>query len=136
MAVSPFDYITAVSFTKDHSLIEENPEGYKPFLTNRALSYFVDSIFDAQEMNLRPGIPNEWAFDYFINSLPKRKRFSKWAKPIANEDVEAVMEYFGYSQDRAIQAISVLSKEQIAMIKEKNYKGGNNGKKQNRKSDG
>lgn len=133
---SPFDYITAVSFSKDKTLIQENPEGYKPFLTNRGLSYFVDSIFDVQEMNLRPGIPNEWAFDFLLNSLPKRKRFSKWAKPSENEDMEAIMEYFEYSQDKATQAMSVLSKEQIAMIKEKNYKGGNNGKKQNRKSDG
>jgi hypothetical protein len=102
-----------------------NEKDYNPFLTNRALSYHRDSIFIAQQLNLLPGIDNKLQFRYLINTIRPMKRDKKqWAKKKENNDIDAVIEYFGYDYKQALIALSILSKDQLKQIKRKLEKGG------------
>jgi len=131
--MNPFDYVNSVTFTKkDMMRGTENDElaekDYVPFLVNRSLSYHEDCILFANEINQRSHLDHLLQYDFFINIIRPRKRFAKWAKPTKDEDLEAVMEYFGYSRVKAQSAITVLTNEQVTMIKEKLIKGGIHGR--------
>ena len=125
--MTPFDFINAISLTKK-DLFSEDPQAnkdYVPFIVNRGLSYFPDTILYANEMNRNSSIDSDWQFSFLLNSIPKKKRFSKWAKKDAEtESFRLVKEYFGYSDSKTQEALSVLSGDQLTMIKEKLYKGG------------
>jgi len=99
-------------------------KGYKPYLTNRSLSYHQDSILYANEMNMRPHLDNKLQYELLLNSLRKRKRFSKWKKQDPDASVEMIMEYFGYGRAKAEQVLRVLTDEQLAMIEVALDKGG------------
>lgn len=124
--MSPFDFINAINVSKQN--LFEDPlasKDYSAFLVNRGLSYFPDTVLYANEMNLHSDIPSEWQFSFFLNTIPKKKRFSKWHKKDAEtKSLLLVKEYFGYSSEKAKEALSILSDEQISMIEEKLYKGG------------
>jgi hypothetical protein len=124
--MSPFDFINAINFTKEDLFKDpQAKKDYAAFIVNRGLSYFPDTVMYANEMNRFPSTPEEWQFSYFLNSIAKKKRFSKWAKKDADsESMLLVKEYFGYSNEKAKEALTVLSDEQLTMIKEKLYKGG------------
>jgi len=124
--MSPFDFINAINDTKKN--LFEDPQAskdYSSFMINRGLSYFPDTVLYANEMNLNSHIPSEWQFSYLINKVTKKKRFSKWAKKDAEtRAISLVKEYYGYSNERAKEALSVLSDEQLKIIEEKLNKGG------------
>lgn len=124
--MTPFDFINAVNLTKQN--LFEDPQAHKdynPFIVNRGLSYFPDTILYANEMNRNHSIPKDWQFSFFLNSIPKKKRFSKWSKKDQEtETLALVKEYFGYSSGKAIDILGLLSEDAITMIKEKLNKGG------------
>lgn len=126
--MTPFDFLNAINFSKENLL--EDPQAVKEFkksifIVNRGLSQSADTVMYANEMNRNFHIPPEWQFSFLLNSVPKKKRFAKWAKKDAEtEPLRLVMEYYGYSTEKAKQALSILSDEQLAMIKEKLDKGG------------
>jgi hypothetical protein len=124
--MSPFDFINAINTTKEN--LFQDPQAHKDYsawMVNKGLSYFPDTVMYANEMNHHYGIPKEWQFQFLLNSVPKKKRFSKWAKKDAQTDsLKMVMDYFGYSEEKAKQAVTILTDDQLAMIKEKLYKGG------------
>ncbi len=124
--MTPFDFINAINLTKKN--LFEDPlakKDYVPFIINRGLSYFPDTILYANEMNRNSGIPVDWQFFFFLNTIPKKKRFSKWHKKDAEtESLSLVKEYFGYSSEKATEALNILTDEQLVMIKKKLYKGG------------
>jgi hypothetical protein len=125
--MSPFDFINAINLTKKDLLAEDRVaiKDYTPYLVNRGLSYFPDTILYANEMNVNTGIPNDWQFYFFLNSIPKKKRFSKWFKKDSDtESFNLVKEYFKYSDEKTKEALTILTDTQLAMIKEKLYKGG------------
>lgn len=99
-------------------------KAYNPFMINRSLSYFPDTVLFANEMNRVPHLDKKPQFLFFINTVRKRKRFSKWAKPIEESDLEVVKEYYGYSNEKAKQALTLLTKEQINELKKKVDRGG------------
>jgi len=99
-------------------------KGYKPYLMNRSLSYHQDAILYINEMNRRPTAEHKWQYEYLLNSLRKRKRYSKWKKQDPNASVEMIMEYFSYGREKAEQALRVLTDEQLAMIEVALDKGG------------
>lgn len=120
-----FDFVNAINFGKQD--LFEDPQAekeYNAFLINRALSYFADTVMYANEMN-RQTIPKRWQFDFLRNAIPKRKRFSKWAKkePLPS-DIDVVCEFYGYSTERAIEAISILSPDQLEAIRVSMSRGG------------
>lgn len=125
--MNPFDFLNAINITKK-DLIAEDPlteKEYPPFMVNRGLSYFPDTVMYANEMNRNSDIPKKWQFQFLINSISKKKRFSKWHKKDAEtESLQLVMEYYGYSSEKAKEAMKILSSDQLAYIEEKLSKGG------------
>lgn len=125
--MSPFEFVTAINETKQDLMAVDGAEkSYNSFIVNRALSYFPDTILFANEMNRYSHIPSRAKFEFFINSIRKRKRFSKWAKSSLSEDLEIVKEYYGYNNEKARSALTVLSTQQIQELKSKLFKGGHN----------
>jgi hypothetical protein len=100
---------------------------YKPFVVNRALSYHMDCVLYANQMNLTPGIGADMQYSYLLNTIRSMKRkFQPWQKSEADTDIECVKRYFGYSNEKAKDALRILTTEQIAEIKAKTTKGGVN----------
>jgi hypothetical protein len=123
--MSPFDYLNAINTTKKDIMVDDVAEkAYASFMVNRGLSYFPDTILFANEMNVNHHIDHRLQFDFFINIIKKKKRFSKWAKPINIENLELIKEYYGYSNEKAKSVLSLLNDEQINELKLRMYKGG------------
>jgi len=124
-SLSPFHFLTDINYDKKNIMIDDIAEKqYNAFMVNRGLSYFNDTVLMANEMNINHHLDNRLQFDFFINIVRKRKRFSKWFKPESHSDVEVVKEYYGYSNEKARQALTLLTKEQLEELKKKVYKGG------------
>ena len=123
--MNPFEFINAINTTKQDIMVDDTTEKqYNAFMVNRSLSYFNDTVLMANEMNINHHLDNRLQFDFFINIVRKKKRFSKWMKPETFSDVEVVKAYYGYSNEKARQALSLLTNEQIDLLKKKVYKGG------------
>jgi hypothetical protein len=120
--MNPFDYVTSINYSKKDVMLEEKT--YNSFMVNRSLSYFSDTVVLANEMNLHHHLDNRLQYQFLINIVRKRKRFSKWLKPEVENDIELVKEYYGYSNEKARQVMSLLSPSQIETIKKKVNKGG------------
>lgn len=125
---NPFDFINAINQHRDIIREDDNPEqmvkDYSAFMVNRGLSYYTDTLLYANEMNMLADLDSLLQFDYLLNSIRPRKRFSKWSKRREDGDLEAVREYFGYGYKKAQQALAVLSTQQLEQIKQKLEKGG------------
>jgi len=100
------------------------PKQYQPFIVNKALSQHLDSVLYANEMNKHYSLDRKMQYDFFINSLKPRKRFSPWIKRDTLENLDLVKEYYGYSHNKAIAALRILTKSQLDEIKLLLYKGG------------
>ena len=123
--MNPFEYCNAINYTKKDIMTDDVAEkAYSPYMVNRQLSYFPDTVLAANEMNCNHHIDNRLQFDFFINIVRKRKRFSKWFKPELISDLDAVKRYYGYSNEKARQVLTLLSTEQINELKNKVAKGG------------
>ena len=98
---------------------------YSPFLVNRSLSYFMDTVMVANEMNINHHIDSRLQFDFLINSVRKRKRFSKWHKATAtSDDVNVIKQIYNYNDHRAYEALKLLSRGQINALRERVNTGG------------
>jgi hypothetical protein len=123
--MNPFEYVQAINDTKKDIMVDDIAEkGYNAFMVNRSLSYFNDTVLIANEMNRHSHLDSRLQFDFLINIVRKRKRFSKWAKPQVESDIEVIKEYYDYSNEKARQAISLLSPDQINGLRKKVSKGG------------
>lgn len=120
-----FDYLNSINLNKQDIMVDDICEkAYNSFMVNRGLSYFPDTVVIANEMNKHHQIDNKLQYHFLINMIRKRKRFSKWAKAQKESDIDAVKEYYGYSNEKARQALTLLSPDQITIIKNKVSKGG------------
>ena len=123
--MNPFEFVNSINYSKDNIMVDDIVEKqYNAFMVNRSLSYFQDTALIANEMNINHHLDNRLQFDFLINIVRKRKRFSKWFKPESNSDVEVVKDYYGYSNEKARQALPLLTKEQLEELKKKVNKGG------------
>lgn len=120
--MNPFNYVTSINYSKKD--VMEDEKTYNSYMVNRSLSYFSDTVVLANEMNRYHHLDNRLQYQFLINIVRKRKRFSKWLKPEVENDIELVKEYYGYSNEKARQVMPLLSPSQIATIKKKVYKGG------------
>ena len=123
-----FEFVNAINQTKIN--LFEDPQAekdYVPFVVNKALSYFPETLLYSNVVNQYCGsMSKKMQFDFYINAVPKGRRFSKWAKKQdVTDDMRAVMEYYKYSSKRALEAMSLLSDEQITQIKHRMDTGGN-----------
>lgn len=127
MKKNPFDYVKSVSYEKEDIMLDEQDEkSYSPYLTNRALSYHEDSIYFTNEMNTRFDTENRLQYLFFLNILRKRKRFSNWEKPQENDQVDIVSKYYDVSTSKAKEYFSLLTANQIEVLKERMDIGGSN----------
>ena len=92
---------------------------YVPFLTNKSLSYFTDTLLYANEMNRYHFLDKRLQYEFYLNSIRKKKRFAKWAKADNNDEVMMVQEYYKFSPQKAKAALKVLSPTQLNIIKHK-----------------
>ena len=113
--------------TNKNNLIDEDPDiekQYPSYIINRCLSGQIDSVMFANEMNKHPNLAKKLQYDFFLNSLRKRKRYSPWLRKEQIENLELVKQYYGYSNEKAKQALRILSPTQLDYIKSKLNKGG------------
>ena len=123
--MNPFEYANAINYTKKDIMIDDIAEkSYNSFMINRQLSYFPDTVLAANEMNRNHHADNRLQFDFFINIIRKRKRFSKWFKPEQISDLDVVKKYYGYSNEKAHQVLTILTTDQINELKRKVMTGG------------
>jgi hypothetical protein len=123
--ISPFDFIKDINYEKKNLIVDDwSEKQYNPWIINRGLTFSIDTVHPANEMNCRPHLDKSMQNMYLINTIRARKRFDKWIKIEDDAEVEMVKEYYGYSNDKARQALTILSEEQKKYIKEKLFKGG------------
>ena len=121
------DYLNAINHTKERLLDSEDEDWekkYPPFIVNKCVYPFQDTIMLVNEINQLPHLDKKLQFDFLLNSVRSRKRFTPWLKANKLDNLEDVKEYYGYSNEKAKQALDILTDEQIAEIKKKLYKGG------------
>ena len=127
--MKPFDYVNSINFTKKNLMKntandELAEKDYVPFLTNKSLSYFTDTLLYANEMNRYHHLDHRLQFDFFINIIKKKKRWSKWIKPQDINNLELIKQHYGYSNDKAKSVLQLFNNEQIEELKRKGLKGG------------
>ena len=119
------DYLNSINQNKKNIIVDDDTEkAYPPFIINKCLSGFLDTVLFANEMNLYPHLDKKMQYDFFINSISPRKRFSPWEKKSSIDYLDAVKEYYGYNTDKALQALRILNKQQLEEIKRLVNKGG------------
>ena len=125
------DYLNAINHTKEPLLDSEDEEWtkkYPSFIVNKCLAPFPDTIQLVNEINQLHHLDKKLQFDFLINSLRPRKRYTPWMKAKKLENLEYVKEFYGYNNEKAKSALDILSDEQISAIKRKLNKGGRNGR--------
>ena len=121
------DYLKAINETKEPLMDGEDEEWekkYPPYIVNKCVSPFPDTIQLVNEMNQLPHLDKKLQFDFLINSLRPRKRFQPWMKAKKLDNLEYVKEFYGYNNEKARSALDILTDEQISAIKQKLNKGG------------
>ena len=120
------DYLNSINFSKNY-LMNEDPaweKNYPTYVINKCLSHHMDTIMFANEMNIHSHIDKRLQYDFLINIVRPRKRFSPWGKKNKVKDLDLVKKYYGYSSDKATQALEILTPTQLNYIKDKLNKGG------------
>lgn len=122
MTTNPFDYVTSILKTKKDLIKEsDNPElaekEYNPFLTNKALSFYVDTILYSNDMNMYPHLDNSMQYSYFINTIRSMNRKHTWFKKQKNEDIDLVKDFFKVNHRRALEIMNLLSEDDLKQIK-------------------
>ena len=121
------DYLPAINHTKKNLMDSDDPmweKKYPAFMVNKVLSGFQDTVMLSNEMNRNHFVDRDMQFQFLLNSIRSKKRFTPFLKASKIKDIECVKEYYGYSNDKAKSALDILTKEQLKLIKERLYKGG------------
>ena len=111
------DWLNSINFTKED--LTEDIKSYPPYIVNRCLSGHIDRLMYANEMNMRHQLDKDMQYSFYLNSLRKKKRFSPWLRKDKVTDLECVKSYYGYSNEKASQALKILTKEQLNFIKQR-----------------
>ena len=120
------DRLNSINFNKEN-LIEEDPstiKDYAPYIVNRCLSGHLDCIMYANEMNKYSFLDKDMQYSFYLNTLRKKKRFSPWLRKDKVTDLEIIKQYYGYSNEKASNALKILTPEQINFIKQRLETGG------------
>ena len=121
------DYLPAINHTKKNLMNSDDPmweKKYPAFMVNKVLSGFQDTVMLCNEMNRNHFLDRDMQFQFLLNSIRSKKRFTPFLKAGKIKDIECVKEYYGYSNEKAKSALDILTKEQLKLIKESLYKGG------------
>jgi|TARA_B100001094_G_scaffold242494_1_gene238521 hypothetical protein len=120
------DWLNSINFTKE-DLLKEDPDNikqYPPFIINRCLSGHIDCVLLTNEMNKYHFLDKDMQYSFYINIIRKKKRFTPWIRKDKIEDLEIIKNYYGYSDEKAYQALKILSRDQIEFIKKRFETGG------------
>ena len=120
------DWLNSINFNKNN-LIEEDPstiKDYPSYIVNRCLSGNLDCIMFVNEMNKYSFLDKDMQYNFYLNTLRKKKRFSPWLRKEKVTDLQSVKQYYGYSNEKASQALKILSKQQLDYIKQRLEPGG------------
>ena len=120
------DWLKSINLTKKN-LIDEDPstiKDYPPYIINRCLSGNLDCIMFSNEMNKYSFLDKDMQYSFYLNTLRKKKRFSPWLRKDKVTDLEIIKQYYGYSNEKALQALKILTPEQIKFIKQRLDTGG------------
>ena len=115
------DWLNSINFNKQ-DLIEEDPstiKDYPPYIINRCLSGHLDCVMFANEMNKYSFLDKDMQYSFYLNTLRKKKRFSPWLRKDKVTDLQCVKQYYGYSNEKASQALKILSNQQLDFIKQR-----------------
>jgi hypothetical protein len=126
MTIELKDWLNSINHTKEN-LMEGNPSNkkeYPSYIINRCLSGHLDCVLFANEINKYPSLDKDLQYLFFINTLRKKKRFSPWIRKDSVKDLECVKQYYGYSNEKAFQALKILRNDQINWIKKRLDTGG------------
>jgi len=120
------DWLNSINSTKQNILDEDSSvtKEYPPFIINKCMSGHIDTVLYANEMNMNHSLDKKLQYDFYINIVRKRKRFSPWLNKNKIKDLDVVKSYYGYSNEKAEQALKILTEEQINFIKSKFEIGG------------
>jgi hypothetical protein len=111
------DWLNSINFTKED--LSENIKSYPPYIINRCLSGHIDCLMYANELNMHHQLDKDMQYSFYLNSLRKKKRFSPWLRKDKVTDLECIKSYYGYSNEKASQALKILTKEQLTFIKQR-----------------
>ena len=121
------DYLNSLNVTKENLMDSDDPmweKKYSPFIINKCLAPFNDTIMFVNEMNMRHHLDTKLQYDFLLNTIRSKKRYAPWVKADKLKDLEYVKEYYGYSNEKAKAALKILDNEQITTIKNSLNKGG------------
>ena len=125
------DYLNAINHTKEPLMDTEDEQWerkYPPYIVNKCVAPFQDTIMLVNEINQFRHLDKKLQFDFLINSLRPRKRYTPWVKAMKLENLEYVKEFYGYDNEKAKVALDILNDKQISAIKQKMNKGGRDGR--------
>jgi hypothetical protein len=120
------DWLYTINQSKKN-LMDQDPElesSYPSWIINKCLSSFTDTVLYANEMNKNSHLPKRLQYDFFINSLRPKRRFSPWSKKESVDYLEDIQEYYGYSYTKALDVIRILPKSDLEKIRKLLHKGG------------
>ena len=118
------DWLNSINMNKKNLLDDDPTAKYPAYIVNRCMSGHLDTVLFANEMNMKPNLDSKLQYSFLLNSVRKRKRFSPWLRKDEIRDLDLVKRYYGYSNEKAKQALSILTKEQLSFIKSKFETGG------------
>ena len=118
------DWLNSINQNKKNLYTEDPDAKYPAYIINRCMSGHLDSVMFANEMNLSHHLDSDMQYSFYLNSVRKRKRFSPWLRKDEIKDLDLVKRYYGYSNEKAKQALRILTKEQLNFIKSKFETGG------------
>jgi len=128
MAINPFDFVNDINYKKKDILsndFDNQLEGqYKAFLVNRSLSFNFDTILQANEMNIRNHLDNKLQYHYLLNITRPKNRFGRWLKAEKYEAVDLIVEYYGYSLQKAREVVDIFSDEDLSNLRQELFTGG------------
>ena len=125
MSIELKDWLNSINFNKENLM--EDPavkKDYPPYIINRCLSGHLDCVMFANEMNKYSFLDKDMQYSFYLNTLRKKKRFSPWLRKDKVTDLEIIKQYYGYSNEKASQALKILTPEQIKFIKQRLDTGG------------
>ena len=132
----PFKFfLGSINITKENVLLDDSngkiEEAYNPFIINKTLSYFPDTIMQSNTMNQFFDLDKKLQYEFLLNSIRKKKRFSRWIKSNIEENVDIVKQYYKVGNEKAVEILSLLNDEQISIIKSELSEGGVSGRRNN-----
>jgi len=103
--------LESINYTKE-DVLDPNGKDFVPFIVNKSLSYFMDTVAYANEMNKYPFLDKRMQYDYLKGSIRKRKRFSGWVKKDKSDVIDAIIKYYDVSYRKALEYEKLLTEDQ------------------------